>query len=243
MGTPVQAYDEDGQKIWEVELDIYGKIRRLSGAKDFIPFRYQGQYEDVETGLYYNRFRYYDPEIGAYVCKDPIGLQGGNNLYAYVRDCNWWVDPSGLSGLPSFDILKDMAHNSLDFSTAKDGAIFWSGGNMKTAQDWALANGKTTLEQTRGGKILDDLDLFNPKNGLTGNQAAEVWNIASKRFAESASGDINVFSTGAKRFGPFGERTWWRIEKPELLKNKNVGTIFRRKKSGDKSKTGHIKCT
>ena len=78
-----------------------------------------------------------------------------------------------------------------------------------------------TLEQTAGGKYLDSLDLFNPKNGLTGNQAAEVWNIASKRFADGASGNVNVFSTGAKRFGPFGERTWWRIE----VAKRAVGTI------------------
>ncbi|MCD9583286.1 hypothetical protein ACE1MK_13275 [Tenacibaculum maritimum] len=135
-----------------------------------------------------------------------------------------------------------MAQSSLDFSTATDGAVFWSGQNMSTAQQWASANGKTTLEQTTGGKYLNNLDLFNPKNGLTGNQAAEVWDIASKKFADGASGDVNVFSTGAKRFGPFGERTWWRIEKKALLKNSSIKNIFRRKQDGSKSKKGHIKC-
>ncbi|WP_262885492.1 RHS repeat-associated core domain-containing protein [Tenacibaculum maritimum] len=65
------------------------------------PFRYQGQYEDVETGLYYNRFRYYSPDSGTYISKDPIGLLGNNpNLYAYVHDVNSWVDPFGLAGNP-----------------------------------------------------------------------------------------------------------------------------------------------
>ncbi|SUB89296.1 Cell wall-associated polypeptide CWBP200 [Porphyromonas macacae] len=46
------------------------------------PFRYQGQYEDEETGLYYNRFRYYDPNAGNYISQDPIGLEGDLlNLY------------------------------------------------------------------------------------------------------------------------------------------------------------------
>ena len=63
----------------------------------FIPFRYQGQYADIETELYYNRFRYYDPEIGQYITQDPIGLEGGNpTLYSYVSNPNWWVDPLGL---------------------------------------------------------------------------------------------------------------------------------------------------
>ena len=61
------------------------------------PFRYQGQYEDEETGLYYNRFRYYDPSTGAYISQDPIGLAGGNpTLYGYVSDTNSWVDTLGL---------------------------------------------------------------------------------------------------------------------------------------------------
>ena len=62
-----------------------------------MPFRYQGQYEDEETGLYYNRFRYYDPEMGMYISSDPIGLAGNNpTLYSYVSDSNSWVDIFGL---------------------------------------------------------------------------------------------------------------------------------------------------
>jgi RHS repeat-associated protein len=61
------------------------------------PFRYQGQYEDAETGLYYNRFRYYSPEEGIYLSQDPIRLNGGSTLYAYVHDLNSWIDPFGLN--------------------------------------------------------------------------------------------------------------------------------------------------
>ncbi|WP_199270240.1 RHS repeat domain-containing protein [Algibacter sp. L3A6] len=61
LGTPVQVFNEKGENVWECELDIYGNICNIGGSKTFIPFRYQGQYEDVETGLYYNRFRYYSP--------------------------------------------------------------------------------------------------------------------------------------------------------------------------------------
>ncbi|XKX06781.1 RHS repeat-associated core domain-containing protein [Tenacibaculum maritimum] len=94
---PIQAYDARGNIVWECELDIYGKVRNLHGEKTFIPFRYQGQYEDIETGLYYNRFRYYSPDTGTYISKDPIGLLGNNpNLYAYVPDVNSWVDVFGL---------------------------------------------------------------------------------------------------------------------------------------------------
>ena len=61
------------------------------------PFRYQGQYEDSETELYYNRFRYYSPDEGMYISQDPIGLAGNNpTLYGYVFDSNTEIDPFGL---------------------------------------------------------------------------------------------------------------------------------------------------
>jgi RHS repeat-associated protein len=73
-------------------------VRRLNGEKDFCPYLYQGQSVDIETGLAYNRFRYYDNESGSYLSQDPIGLNGGDNLYGYVKDTNCWIDGFGLNG-------------------------------------------------------------------------------------------------------------------------------------------------
>ncbi|WP_368669167.1 RHS repeat-associated core domain-containing protein, partial [Gilliamella sp. Lep-s5] len=82
-----------------MEFDIYGRIREDTfNNQPFIPFRQLGQYEDVETGLYYNRFRYYNPETGLYISQDPIRLAGGIALYNYVHDANTWIDPFGLTG-------------------------------------------------------------------------------------------------------------------------------------------------
>ena len=68
------------------------------GSLGDCPFRYQGQYEDVETGLYYNRFRYYSPDTGTYINQDPVKLDSGEpNFYVYVHDSNIWIDPFGLS--------------------------------------------------------------------------------------------------------------------------------------------------
>ena len=99
LGTPVEAYDEEGKKVWERNLDIYGRVKteETLGEKNFILFRFQGQYEDEEIGLYYNRFRYYSPEEGCYTQQDPIGLAGGNpTLYGYVCDTNIELDLLGL---------------------------------------------------------------------------------------------------------------------------------------------------
>ena len=76
-----------------------------------IPFRFPGQYEDPETGLYYNRFRYYMPNEGIYTQRDPIGLAGDNpTVYGYVCHVLAEIDPFGLaeiSGLPGLDAKKN----------------------------------------------------------------------------------------------------------------------------------------
>lgn len=62
------------------------------------PFRFQGQYVDEESGLYYNRFRYYEPRIGSYMSQDPIGLKSGIlAIYRYVNSTNIALDILGLS--------------------------------------------------------------------------------------------------------------------------------------------------
>ena len=97
LGTPTQAYDSEGNLVWEMLLDVYGEVMESRGDRSLVPFRYQGQYEDEETGLYYNRFRYYSPEMGMYISSDPIGLAGNNpTLYGYVQDVNIWLDVWGL---------------------------------------------------------------------------------------------------------------------------------------------------
>lgn len=62
-----------------------------------IPFLFQGQYYDYEMGLAYNRFRYYDPELGRYISQDPICFASGIlSLHSYVEDTNQIIDPLGL---------------------------------------------------------------------------------------------------------------------------------------------------
>lgn len=97
LGTPTEMYDEAGKLAWQAQLDLYGVARTTVGTKDACPFRWPGQYEDEETGLYYNRFRYYDPQRGGYLSKDPIGLRGGLEPFGYVPDPLIEVDPFGLS--------------------------------------------------------------------------------------------------------------------------------------------------
>ena len=83
-------------------MGAYGQVRQSQGQAQDCSFRYQGQYEDVETGLYYNRFRYYDPEAGIYISQDPAKLKGGGKLYGCVDNPNTHIDPLGLFPRPTF---------------------------------------------------------------------------------------------------------------------------------------------
>jgi RHS repeat-associated protein len=67
----------------------------VAGSTATTPFRAPGQWEDLETGLHYNRYRYYDPEVGRYISPDPIGFDGGYNLYEYGPNPIGWADPMG----------------------------------------------------------------------------------------------------------------------------------------------------
>jgi RHS repeat-associated protein len=97
LGTPTEMYDEMGAPIWKARLDLFGVCTIERGTRSQCPFRWPGQYEDEETGLYYNRYRYYDPSEGVYVSQDPIRLAGGLALYGYVGDPLCEFDPYGLN--------------------------------------------------------------------------------------------------------------------------------------------------
>ena len=97
LGTPTEAYDTEGNEVWSRVLDMDGNVIEETGNKGMVPFLFQGQYYDRETGLAYNRFRYYSPKMGMYVSQDPIGLAGGIlNLYGYVDDTLSFIDILGL---------------------------------------------------------------------------------------------------------------------------------------------------
>ncbi len=77
----------------------YGNVVRALVNEIDNPIRFQGQYHDPETGLHYNRHRYYNPNTGRFLTPDPIGLAGGLNNYQYVPNPTGWVDPLGLTSV------------------------------------------------------------------------------------------------------------------------------------------------
>ncbi|WP_304224925.1 RHS repeat domain-containing protein, partial [Phocaeicola plebeius] len=164
LGTPIQMFDEHGNKTWDCILDIYGEIATFFEGHSLneCPFRYQGQYEDEETNLYYNRFRYYSPKTGSYLLQDPIGLVGNNpTLYGYVYDTNSWLDPFGLTA----EIYKLVATKSGYYDVYEWGS------------DTPV--GKTWLNEGDIWKIGETADFRRRKNG------SEIQNRYSKKWLDN----------------------------------------------------------
>ncbi|POD60000.1 RHS family protein [Pseudomonas syringae group genomosp. 3] len=97
IGTPLEMTDAEGQIVWQAKYRAWGAVEKLVVNEVEQNLRFQGQYFDVETGLHYNTFRYYDPEIGRFTTQDPIGLLGGENLYQYAPNTQSWIDALGLA--------------------------------------------------------------------------------------------------------------------------------------------------
>ena len=96
LGTPQELTDASGKIVWSAHYRAYGNVIKFDINEISNPLRFQGQYYDEESGLHYNRDRYYNPNTGRYLTPDPIKLAGGLNSYQYVPNPTGWVDPLGL---------------------------------------------------------------------------------------------------------------------------------------------------
>ena len=108
LGTPQELSDDKGDIVWLSYDRAWGGSFETIYKQQFIdnyalqeselqPIKFQGQFFDSETGLHYNRFRYYDSDVGMFISRDPIGLMGGSNVFQYAPNPIGWIDPWGLS--------------------------------------------------------------------------------------------------------------------------------------------------
>ncbi|WP_415829601.1 RHS repeat-associated core domain-containing protein, partial [Delftia tsuruhatensis] len=100
LGTPMALTDQRGLVTWAAKLDPWGNVLQEYNPQGIHQaIRLPGQHHDRETGLYYNRHRYYDPVVGSYVNQDPIGWLGGTNHFNYPENPLNWIDPMGLRSI------------------------------------------------------------------------------------------------------------------------------------------------
>jgi RHS repeat-associated protein len=133
LGSVTSLTNNVGQTISTYLYHAFGSTTATEGI--FNPYRYTAREQDIETGLYYYRARYYDPTIGRFISQDPIGFLGsGTNFYAYVRsDPINLTDPLGLCPKDKKDCrAKALRKNglALGLDVAGIGAGFLPGGDV-----------------------------------------------------------------------------------------------------------------
>lgn len=180
-GLPEQLTDERGASVWHSDFQVWGNSRQEWHAPTQASqqnLRLQGQYLDRETGLHFNTFRYYDPDIGRFTQPDPLGLLGGTNLYRYAPNPLTWIDPLGLSaieGVTTFYHAGDIqgaidpskGRPGLDFNPAGKGG-FYVTTDKAQAVEWANARNHPTITQfdipnAELAKL--DVKVFDSANG------------------------------------------------------------------------------
>ncbi len=159
-GLPEKLIDGSGKVLAKYEHTAFGKATLAPGSSASTPFRAPGQQEDAETGLFYNRYRYYDPDLGRFISPDPIGLEGGLNTYAYGPNPIAWIDPMGWK------------HHCILLSSVTSGAIATTSG-YHDAPDTLKTQPKAHTEQKfvhelLSGKYGDKEQLKGEKFTLLG---------------------------------------------------------------------------
>ncbi|QSZ91500.1 hypothetical protein FYK26_03330 [Escherichia albertii] len=94
---PLALISTEGATEWCAEYDEWGNLLNEENPHQLQQLiRLPGQQYDEESGLYYNRHRYYDPLQGRYITQDPIGLKGGWYFYRYPLNPVAYTDALGL---------------------------------------------------------------------------------------------------------------------------------------------------
>ena len=158
--------------MWSEKTGVWGEKGAVYADRISNPLRFQGQYFDAETGLHYNRHRYYDPEIAGFISQDPIGLAGGLNVYQYAPNPLGWVDPLGLSDSGILDKAmagkvgdRLSAHHVIPVEIWKENQSFFDnigiGKDMNSAFNGIHIPGSASAMKQGAGK---GMDVFHSSN-------------------------------------------------------------------------------
>lgn len=196
LGTPLLLTDEDRQVVWRGRAEPFGETTPSVNQVVF-NLRFPGQYEDRETGLFYNNARSYSPEHARYTTPDPFGLAAGLNLYTYSNNNTLkYVDPNGRTpaaalalcgGAPEVCIVLGLA-TAITIATSGPGAIHDIGRLIQSGSDDSSRVGARfdLLRSVGGNSSTGDPNQFDP--GSTGNGQ----NACSDRSREAGKGRVVI---------------------------------------------------
>ncbi|WP_353637223.1 RHS repeat-associated core domain-containing protein [Pseudomonas sp. MYb327] len=205
LGTPQELTDYSGEIVWSAKYTAYGKLSHLShggGEELEQPLRFQGQYFDAESGLHYNRHRYYQPDSGRYLTPDPVKLAGGLNPYRYTPNPTGWVDPLGLSGnCPGANKPGCSVPDGVDGAKVDEGDPTLP--RMTTAQRRARID---ELAEENAYRRLDEMERATPgghfleKHGAQTSLQSQLERVQTGK--NPTTGEIEIYEKGKKKGEP-----------------------------------------
>ena len=222
LGAPIAATNQAGQTLWQADYAPYGGLIRTAAGKGkpayTLALRLPGQWEDIESGLYYNDFRYYDPQAGRYLSPDPLGplaeLLGSPNTYAYVNNNPLsYVDPWGLilfafdgtnnsNPPPGVDDFSNVYKFYLAYDTTQNGPKWYMNGVGRPDPDSGIGTGLLYSAIVDAGNAYTARDRVN----YMLKQFDNYMNTTSFDQGEVVNIDIVGFSRGAAMARDFANR-------------------------------------
>jgi RHS repeat-associated protein len=153
VGSVDCLLDAAGEHVWTCNRTPWGESEE-GGTGEASPFRLQGQYRDDETGLHYNRNRYYDPALGFFISADPLGLEAGHHDYRYAPNPLQWIDPLGLVTAALMASMEAEGREVPDGSTAHHIVQRNGGGDGGTRARTCLARAGIGIDDGANGARL-----------------------------------------------------------------------------------------
>lgn len=172
LGSITSLTNHMGMTIQKYDYDAFGNIK-FTPYPIWIkqPYMFTAREFDSETGLYYYRARYYDPKVGRFVTKDPIGFGDGFNQYVYVKDNpTTLTDPTGLVVKRCKRDL-DLCNSSSPYCPSSTGV------NSRLHHDFISVNGEAFGLTTNNAKYTQRCYIEGPgviTHNLGIDQAAEI---------------------------------------------------------------------
>jgi RHS repeat-associated protein len=217
LGAPIAATNQAGQILWQADYAPYGGLIRTSASPGnktayTLALRLPGQWEDAESGLYYNDFRYYNPQAGRYLSPDPLGRLaerlGSPNAYAYVNNNPLsYIDPWGLI-LFAFDGTGNDESNPDALSNVVGFRNLYQSGNRRYVTGVGTEHIDNEYGNIKhwGGNTIDSGANYTGPDRIA--RMVQYFNDEADAFDDETGMDVDIigFSRGAAQARDFANR-------------------------------------
>jgi len=205
LGSIISLTDASGAVTDTYAYDAFGNV--IADGSTVNPYRYTGREWDAETGLYYYRARYYDPQTGRFINEDPIGWVAGPNGYAYVANNPlYFTDPEGL--------MAHFAHAGNVITVSASITIYGPRANAALAAHWQQMINDAWNSNPQGWHVGQCIVVFNitviadPAH----NTAAQATPADNKVYVRPNGFRSWVSATPGASYGEWAADAGWSVE-------------------------------